>query len=225
MHREIISQGSEGTPVGTILASRRATLSGALSELMNRPGDLARVAELLVRTLRRGRKVLAAGNGGSAAEAQHFVAELMGRFLREREAYSAVALTADSALLTAVANDYGYQEVFARQVQGLGRPDDVLLLFSTSGESANLLRAVDAARRKGITVVAITGGKPNTLAQLADLVVMAPARETAIVQELHMILTHVLCGLVEAELATAETDRGGLVPNVMVEAIERAASA
>ena len=190
-----------GDAVGRALAERRATLDRALAELGAARGELGEVAARLIATLRRGRKVLVAGNGGSAAEAQHFAAELVGRFKREREPYAVLALCTDSAILTAVANDYGYAEVFARQVRALGRTGDLLLAFSTSGESENLVQAALAARERGAAVVAITGANPSRLARLADLAVQVPVVDTAVSQELHMLVTHILCDTVEARLA------------------------
>src|SRR4051794_39097180 len=206
-----VSPGAPGLPIASqreirrtiaaALEERQATFGQALEYLASQAATLADVAARLIAALRGGHKVLLAGNGGSAAEAQHFAAELVGRFRRERDPYAAIALTADTAILTALANDYGYEEVFARQVRALGRRGDLLLAFSTSGESANLLRAAAAARQVGLTSVAITGTGPNRLAGLADLAICAPVRETAIVQELHQVVTHLLCELVEAELA------------------------
>jgi D-sedoheptulose 7-phosphate isomerase len=193
---------------GTLAAAirdRQGCLADALGQFALRASVLADVATRLIGALQDGRHVLVAGNGGSAAEAQHFVAELVGRFRRERRPYAVVALTADTAILTAVANDYGYEEVFARQVRALGRSGDVLLLFSTSGESENLVRAVTAGQQGGLTTVAIIGDQPCRLARLADIAVRVPATETALVQELHQVVTHLLCDVVEGELAAAET--------------------
>ena len=187
--------------ISEALVERRALVDQALAQLGHEAATLAEVAGRIIAALRAGRKVLIAGNGGSAAEAQHFAAELLGRFRRERDPYAVLALTADTATLTAVANDYGYQEVFARQVRGLGRRGDLLLAFSTSGESVNLLRAAEDARLGGLTVVAITGAGPNRLAEAADLAICVPVAETAIVQEVHQVITHLLCEVVEAALA------------------------
>jgi D-sedoheptulose 7-phosphate isomerase len=182
------------------LASRRATLDLALIQLATSADDLAEVATRLVAALRGGNKVLVAGNGGSAAEAQHFAAELVGRFKRERAPYAVLALTADTAILTAVGNDYGYPDVFARQVLAFGQAGDVLLAFSTSGESENLLRAATAARQRGMGVIATTGERRSSLERAADLTLRMPVADTAVVQELHKIVTHVLCDLVERDL-------------------------
>lgn len=163
-------------------------------------------AGLMIEALRGGGRILAAGNGGSAAEAQHFAAELTGRFLQERPAYAALALSADSATLTAIANDYGFEEIFARQVAAHGRPGDVWVGFSTSGESKNLLRAAQVAREVGLGVVAITGARPNRLAQRADVAIRAPATETPLIQELHTVVLHVICGIVEAAMTSRERE-------------------
>lgn len=193
-----------GGAVARALAERRATLDRALAELGATTGELGEVATRVIAALRRGNKVLVAGNGGSAAEAQHFAAELVGRFKREREPYAVLALCTDSAILTAVANDYGYAEVFARQVRALGGTGDLLLAFSTSGESENLIRAAMAARERGMTVVAITGGRPSRLGCAADLAIRVPVVDTAVAQELHTIVTHLLCDIVETALSNAE---------------------
>lgn len=190
------------------LAERRVALAAALAALHTQAETLANVAARLVTALRRGNKALVAGNGGSAAEAQHFAAELVGRFKRERIPYAAIALTTDTSGLTAIANDYGYEEVFARQVLGLGRPGDVFLAFSTSGESENLIRAARICRERDIAVVALTGARANRLARLADLAIAAPVTDTALAQELHMVMTHLLCGAVETELARASFPPG-----------------
>lgn len=183
-----------------------ALLTAALKRLPAQADRLTEMALLLARTLQDGRKVLVAGNGGSAAEAQHFAAELVGRFKRERAPYPVMALTTDTSILTAVANDYGYQDVFSRQVLAFGRPDDLLTVFSTSGESENLLRAVQAGRELGMFVTAIVGEQQSRLARLADLAIQVPARGTAAIQELHMVVTHLLCDIVEAHLAEAERE-------------------
>jgi D-sedoheptulose 7-phosphate isomerase len=194
--------------IAAALAGRRATLDASLAQLAARCGTLAGVAALLVETLRAGRKVLVAGNGGSAAEAQHFAAELVGRFRRERAPYAVLSLTTDTSILTAIANDYAYEDVFGRQVFALGRPGDLLLAFSTSGESENLLRAAMAARQQQLVVVALTGARPSRLGRLADLTVRVPVADPAEAQELHKIITHILCDLVESELAAGEDGFG-----------------
>jgi D-sedoheptulose 7-phosphate isomerase len=186
------------------LVERRRTLGRALARLALGANGLAEVAARLVETLERGGKVLVAGNGGSAAEAQHFAAELVGRFKRERAAYPVLALTTDTAILTAVANDYGYADVFARQVRAFAQPGDLFLGFSTSGESENLARALVAARERGMASAAITGERASRMEQLADVTVRMPLTDTATVQELHMMATHILCEIAEAALSARE---------------------
>lgn len=183
------------------LTGRRRALDRALARLALGAGGLAEVAARLEETLERGGKVLVAGNGGSAAEAQHFAAELVGRFKRERAPYPVLALTTDTAILTAVANDYGYADVFARQVRAFGQPGDLFLGFSTSGESENLVRALMAARERGIACAAITGDRASRMERLADVTVRMPLTDTATVQELHMMATHIMCEIVESTLA------------------------
>jgi D-sedoheptulose 7-phosphate isomerase len=180
---------------------RQEMLSTALDAMKRQASNLGEIVELIVTSLREGGRVLIAGNGGSAAEAQHFAAELVGRFKRDREALPAMALTADSAILTAIANDYGYEEVFARQIAAFGRRGDVLVAFSTSGESENLVRAARAAIARGIAVVAVTGGRPNRLETIADIAFKAPVDETPLAQEIHTIVLHLLCELVESSCA------------------------
>ena len=144
-----------------------------------------------------GGKLLIFGNGGSAADAQHMAAELMGRFERERAALAAVALTTDTSILSAIGNDYGFDGVFARQVEGLGRRGDVALGISTSGGSANVLAALDAARSRGLKTIALTGRDGGVVGRAADIHVNVPDESTARVQEVHTTLIHALCDLIE----------------------------
>jgi D-sedoheptulose 7-phosphate isomerase len=164
---------------------------------------IARAAMLLSQSLRDGNKILACGNGGSAADAQHFSGELLGRFERERQGLPAVALTTDTSTLTAVANDYAFAEVFAKQVEALGRPNDALLALSTSGESENVLAAVDAAHSRGLKVVALTGRKGGRIAAALgpdDVEIRIPADRTCRIQEAHITVIHCLCDLIDAQL-------------------------
>jgi D-sedoheptulose 7-phosphate isomerase len=161
----------------------------------------AAAATAIEAALRGGRKVLVCGNGGSAAEAQHFAAELSGRFARERAAWPAVALTTDTSALTAIANDYGFGRVFARQVEGLGGTGDVLVAISTSGDSLNVIEAARAARARRMIVVAMTGRNGGGLGPLADIHVNAAHQVTARVQEVQLTLLHAICELVEEALA------------------------
>lgn len=158
-----------------------------------------------------GGRLLAAGNGGSAAEAQHLTAELVGRFLAERRPLSAIALCAETSSLTAIVNDYGADEMFARQVQAHGRPGDVLVLLSTSGRSPNVLRAAERAREAGLTVWGLTGRGPNPLTRLCDEAIAVPAPSTAAVQAVHLVAVHGVCAAVDARVdVLAERSRAGL---------------
>ena len=170
-------------------------------------GPVCAAAHLLNETLRVGRTVYACGNGGSAAQAQHFSAEFLNRFERERRPLAAVALTTDTSTLTAIANDYSYEEIFSKQVQALGRPGDVLLALSTSGRSANVNRAVRTAQEQGLRVLALTGRDGGPLAALLrperDLELRIPHANTARIQEGHLLLLHCLCGLIDRSWAPA----------------------
>ena len=163
-------------------------------------GPAAEAAGAMIAALRSGGRVLACGNGGSAADAQHFAAELVGRFERERAALAAIALTTDTSIVTAVANDYDFSRVFARQVEALGRAGDVLLGISTSGGSANVLAAFAAAKAAGLTTVALTGRDGGEVGAAADIHINVPAASTARVQEVHRTLLHAVCALIEREL-------------------------
>lgn len=162
------------------------------------------VAERMADRLRAGAKILACGNGGSAADAQHFAAELVNRFLLERRPYAALALTTDSSILTSIANDYRYEEVFSKQVEALGRPGDILLSISTSGNAPNVCLAAEAAKKAGVWTVALTGGTGGRLASLADeTLCVTTSRTTARIQEAHEMMIHAICQLVEERLAAA----------------------
>lgn len=162
---------------------------------------IAKAAGFLIAAVRSGGRIFLCGNGGSAADAQHLAAELIGRFNRERAPIAALALTTDSSALTAIANDYAFEEVFARQLRGLGHKGDVLIAISTSGKSPNVLKAAEVAREKGLVVIALTGTRMNPLASLAHLAIQVPASDTARIQEMHIAVGHVLCSLIEDSLA------------------------
>ena len=161
-------------------------------------------AAILTTALRGSQKIMFCGNGGSAADCQHLAAELMGRYLKERAPLPAVALTADTSALTAIGNDYGYEEVFARQVRALGAAGDVALGFSTSGRSPNVVRGLEAARAAGLATVAMTGAEPGPVGAAADRVIAIPSTDTPRVQEGQMIAAHAICEWVEARLATED---------------------
>jgi D-sedoheptulose 7-phosphate isomerase len=160
------------------------------------PEQVARGIVAMTDCLRAGGKVMACGNGGSAADAQHFAAELIGRFERERQELAAIALTTDTSILTAVGNDYSYDEIFAKQVRGLGKKGDILIGISTSGNSKNVVRAIEAAKKMGIQIIALTGnggGKIASLLGADDIHLCAPSTRTARIQETHLVLLHALC--------------------------------
>jgi D-sedoheptulose 7-phosphate isomerase len=183
-----------------------AALADALRLLEGECDRLAGWGEELATRLLAGGRLLAAGNGGSAAEAQHLTAELVGRYLTERRPLSAICLHGDTSSLTAIANDYGPEEAFARQVRAHGRPGDVLILLSTSGRSANLLAAAEAANAIGVTTWALTGRAPNPLQEVCDDTVALTA-SAATVQELHLVALHVICAAVDREVALVHGDR------------------
>ena len=160
------------------------------------PEQIARGIVAMTDCLRSGGKVMACGNGGSAADAQHFAAELIGRFERERQELAAIALTTDTSILTAVGNDYSYDEIFSKQVRGLGKNGDILIGISTSGNSKNVVKAIEAAKKLGIKIIALTGnggGKIASLLDADDIHLCAPSTRTARIQETHLVLLHALC--------------------------------
>lgn len=157
----------------------------------------------IIAAYRAGGKILVMGNGGSAADSQHFAAELVGRYKRERRALPAIALTTDTSALTAIANDYGYKEVFARQVKAHARPGDIVVGISTSGNSENICLAFEAARSAGATTIALGGGTGGRMKTMADLSIIAPSSNTPRIQEAHITIIHIICDLVEADMARA----------------------
>jgi len=162
---------------------------------------IAAMAVAIEKSLRDGGKLLIAGNGGSAADAQHLAAEFLSRFLVDRRPLPAIALTTDTSVLTAVGNDYGFEQVFERQVRGLGRAGDVFLAISTSGRSANVIGALKAARDIGLVPIGFSGAQETEMRGLCRYFLAVPSRETAIIQQIHMIAGHAICALVEGALA------------------------
>ena len=160
------------------------------------PVQIARAVVAMTECLRAGGKVMACGNGGSAADAQHFSAELIGRFERERQELAAIALTTDTSILTAVGNDYSYDEIFSKQVRGLGKKGDILIGISTSGNSKNVVRAIEVGKKMGIKIIALTGNGGGKIASLLDgddIHLCAPSTRTARIQETHLVLLHAIC--------------------------------
>ncbi|HYQ71850.1 MAG TPA: phosphoheptose isomerase [Gammaproteobacteria bacterium] len=181
------------------------TKQAAMKELAPR---IATAAETLLATLRAGGKILSCGNGGSAGDAQHFSSEMLNRFELERQGLAAIALTTDTSTLTSIANDYDYSQVFSRQVAALGCNGDVLLAISTSGNSANILAAVTVAHDRNMRVIALCGGDGGHLSKMLlaqDVEICVPAESTARIQEVHLLVIHCLCDLIDLNFASQET--------------------
>ena len=196
--------GGNGGRAGELRERLRAGLR-AMAETAERTAerimpDLERAAAMVRETVARGGTLFFCGNGGSAADAQHLATEYVVRYVRNRRAYPAVALTTDTSLLTAAGNDLGFDEVFARQVEALARPGDLLVIHSTSGNSPNVLRAAEAARAKGVAVLAFSARDGGKLRALADHSVVVPTDRTDRAQEVHLCVQHIICDLVEEEL-------------------------
>jgi D-sedoheptulose 7-phosphate isomerase len=172
----------------------------ALERANNDPALLASaraIAAAIINALRSGNKILLIGNGGSAADAQHIAAEIIGRYKQERPAYTALALTTDTSALTAISNDYGFEQVFARQVEGLGARGDVLLALSTSGRSPNILAALRTARERGLVTIGFTGSTGEALGALCDHLLVSPSDDTPVVQQIHLSVAHGICDAIE----------------------------
>ncbi len=177
-----------------------ASVTQSLLESSAYLSAVVKVADAMTKCLRSGNKILFFGNGGSAADAQHLAAELSGRFLRERTSLSGWALTTNSSVLTAIGNDYSFDEVFARQVQGMGNPEDVAFAISTSGNSPNVLRAVNVARERKLITVGLTGRTGGKLPSAVDHCICIPSDQTPRIQEMHILTGHILCELIEEAL-------------------------
>lgn len=185
---------AEGIRAGLEALARTAQATAALS------GEVAELAARYTAVLRNGGTLFFAGNGGSAADAQHLATEYVVRFRATRRAFAAIALTTDTSLITAAGNDLGFEQIFARQVEALCRPGDLLILHSTSGASVNLLAAARAARAKGVAVAALLGRDGGALRELVDVAVVVPSQDTSRIQELHLALEHLIVEAVEEEL-------------------------
>jgi D-sedoheptulose 7-phosphate isomerase len=190
------------------LAAERIRASLAVKEGLLAPEPLAEIASaatLVGGALRDGRKLLIFGNGGSAADAEHIAGEFVGRFVAERRALPAIALSVSTSVLTAIANDSSFEEVFARQVEALGQPGDVAFGLSTSGTSANVVAGLRAARERGLRTLALTGRGGGKVRELADVCVHVPADETARIQEGHLLVAHIVCEVAEREIVAADS--------------------
>lgn len=157
-------------------------------------------AEIIIRAYKNGNKIITAGNGGSAADAQHIAAELVSKFLKDRPALNALALTTNTSILTAIGNDYSHEYIFARQIQAYGREGDVYIPISTSGNSKNIIKSIEEAKMLGLKVVGLTGKNPCLMDNLCDLIIKIPSDNTPIIQEAHITIGHILCAIVEREL-------------------------
>lgn len=165
-------------------------------------GRIVEIAELIVNTLRKNGKVLIFGNGGSAADSQHIAAELVGRFKKDRTALAAIALSVNTSVLTSLANDYGYDIIFAKQIEALGKKNDVAIGISTSGKAKNVVMGLKQAKKMGIKTVVLTGKNGSEMAKAADLSLMVPSEVTARIQEAHITIGHILCEMIEQELCS-----------------------
>jgi len=193
-----------GPNPASVFAKSLADHLEMVRQLQSQQPLLEAMARAMSSALRRGRKILWCGNGGSAADSQHFAAEIVGRFKRERRGLPSIALTTDSSIVTAIANDYGYENVFARQVEAQGLAGDVLVGISTSGNSRNVTAALELARAMGLVTVAFTGAGGGKMAALADYLFAAPSRDTARIQEAHTLAGHMICDWIELDWVSAQ---------------------
>lgn len=178
------------TAAADLLRESESSLSGAIAD----------AAEIMVNALKSGNTVFLCGNGGSAADAQHIAAELVGRYKLERRGLPALALTTDTSILTSVGNDYGYTHIFSRQIEALGKPGDVLVGISTSGSSANVVEALKEAEKRGMKRIVLIGRNPGSMSAGSDVVIAVPSDDTPRIQEVHAVIGHLLCGIIETEL-------------------------
>jgi D-sedoheptulose 7-phosphate isomerase len=192
---------SKSVTEALLIKSLNEHLAAIQSLLKDKLADIEAAGEVICEALARGNKILLCGNGGSAADAQHIAAELVGRYENVRKAFPAIALTTDTSSLTALSNDFGFDEVFARQVQGLASEGDVLIAISTSGKSPNILKGAEAARQMGCRTIALTGAAAEPLASACDVAVVVPSQRTSRVQEAHITIGHLWCELVDTRMS------------------------
>lgn len=171
----------------------QATLKGIV-------GDIDKASKMMINALKNGNKIMTCGNGGSAADSQHFAAELSGRYLEDREGLACVALTTDTSALTAIGNDFGFEFIFSRQVEALAKSGDILLAISTSGNSQNIIKAIDTAKSKGCKTIGLSGKDGGKMNDCVDLNIVIPSSSTPRIQEMHLLIEHILCNLIEREL-------------------------
>jgi D-sedoheptulose 7-phosphate isomerase len=192
---------SKSVTEALLIKSLNEHLAAIQSLLKDKLADIEAAGEVICEALARGNKILLCGNGGSAADAQHIAAELVGRYENVRKAFPAIALTTDTSSLTALSNDFGFDEVFARQVQGLASEGDVLIAISTSGKSPNILKGAEAARQMGCRTIALTGAAAEPLASACDVAVVVPSQRTSRVQEAHITIGHLWCEIVDTRMS------------------------
>jgi D-sedoheptulose 7-phosphate isomerase len=190
-----------------LFQDRLAEHAETMRSLAAQAATFQAIAETLTQAIQAGGKVCFMGNGGSAADSQHLAAELVGRFQKERAAIPSIALTTDTSILTAVANDYGYDHIFSRQIEGLCRPGDVVIGLSTSGNSANVIRGIETANRMGLITIGLSGGTGGKLAQMAQQSLIVPSPKAARVQEAHIFIGHTLCEAIEDAIHATEERR------------------
>lgn len=195
-----MTSSEQHDPVVPLLAALRDLAATAERSASQLEGEIARALAMVQDTVARRGTLLFCGNGGSAADAQHLATEYVVRYMRNRRAYPAIALTTDSSLLTAAGNDFGFDQVFARQVEALARPGDLLIIHSTSGNSPNVLLAADAARQRGVAVLALSAKDGGALRTRADLCIVVPTDRTDRAQEIHLCIQHAICDAIEASL-------------------------
>lgn len=171
---------------------------GVKKEILdNMPQKIFKLSEMLKHCLRIGNKILVAGNGGSAADSQHMAAELIGRYRKERQSIACIALTTDTSILTAVSNDYGFDSIFERQIEAIGKKNDIFIAISTSGKSKNLIRAIEKCKKVGIKTIGLLGNNGGLLKNTVDLSLTVPSSNTPVIQECHTMIIHILCDLIE----------------------------
>ena len=195
-----MTASAEVPSIASLIRAEIDEIMAGFAGLSEHSPAIERAARAMIASLAAGNKIMFCGNGGSAADSQHLAAELMGRYLKDRAPLPALALTVDTSALTAIGNDYGYTEVFARQLRGVGRQGDVLVGLSTSGNSANVVAAIEAARMMNIVVVGMTGMNGGRMDSLCDVLVKVPATRTNRIQEMHIAVGHMLCGFIEDAL-------------------------
>jgi D-sedoheptulose 7-phosphate isomerase len=195
-----MTASAEAPSIASRIQREISEIAGGFAKLAGQSSAIERTAQAMISAIAAGSKVMFCGNGGSAADSQHLAAELMGRYLKDRAPLPAMALTVDTSALTAIGNDYGYPEVFARQLRGIGRSGDVLIGLSTSGSSANVVAAIKTARTMGIVAIGMTGMNGGHMDTLCDVLIKVPATHTNRIQEMHIAVGHMLCGFIEDAL-------------------------